>query len=144
MISRVWAYQKRSLLDARAAGELLIKAKKQVGHGNWLAWLEKNLFKERTANNFIRIATHWEQIRTAANFPRLSVREALRLLPKSERKQAGPSHWITMSFHNVPPNDYRAVRLAIPNIRRKLKLTATDGQIMAMAVKRWLDELPGK
>lgn len=32
----------QALLRAREAGELLIEAKKQVGHGKWLPWLEAN------------------------------------------------------------------------------------------------------
>lgn len=42
---------------ARLAGELLIEAKKTVGHGNWLAWLGESItFSAKTASNYMRVA----------------------------------------------------------------------------------------
>jgi hypothetical protein len=41
---------KKALAHAIAAGELLIEAKKQVKHGEWLPWLGTNCeISERTA-----------------------------------------------------------------------------------------------
>ncbi len=42
---------------ARQAGELLVQAKRNAGHGNWLQWLADNVhFSERTAQAYMRVA----------------------------------------------------------------------------------------
>jgi hypothetical protein len=51
------AASRKGLEHFRAAGEALLKAKAQCGHGNWLAWLEKNVrFSERRAQQYMRLA----------------------------------------------------------------------------------------
>jgi hypothetical protein len=48
---------KAGLLHARAAGELLLDAKAQVPHGEWLPWLAANAhFSEVTAQRYMRVA----------------------------------------------------------------------------------------
>ena len=42
---------------ATEAGDLLIKAKEQLPHGNWGAWVQENCrFSERTARGYMRLA----------------------------------------------------------------------------------------
>lgn len=44
---------------AIAAGELLIEAKAEIGHGRWSAWLEENFAASaRTAQGYMRLARH--------------------------------------------------------------------------------------
>jgi hypothetical protein len=58
------------------AGELLIEAKAQVRHGEWLPWLEANFpFSERTARNYMRLARESERV---ADLP--TIRAAVALL----------------------------------------------------------------
>src|SRR5262249_29472399 len=48
---------REGLARFRAAGEALIKAKKQCGHGEWLGWREKNIrFSERQTQRYMRLA----------------------------------------------------------------------------------------
>src|SRR5271170_8120609 len=48
---------KESVRHAIAAGELLIEAKGQVPHGQWLPWLRDNCsMSERTAQLYMRVA----------------------------------------------------------------------------------------
>jgi site-specific DNA-methyltransferase (adenine-specific) len=48
---------RRGLEHFRAAGEALLRAKGQLGHGNWLAWVEKHLrFTERQARRYMTLA----------------------------------------------------------------------------------------
>src|SRR5262249_35839175 len=49
---------KRSLDAAIKCGELLLKAKEAVGHGDWSEWLEKNCHdtKPRTARTYMQLA----------------------------------------------------------------------------------------
>lgn len=51
---------------ARAAGDALIAAKAQVGHGGWLDWLAANVkCKVRCAQNYMTVARHWQDIKNA-------------------------------------------------------------------------------
>jgi hypothetical protein len=48
---------KSSVIHAMQAGDLLIEAKKQVGHGEWLPWLKANFaFSDRTARLYMQVA----------------------------------------------------------------------------------------
>jgi hypothetical protein len=67
------AAQSAAIAHAIAAGQALIAAKAEVGHGHWLAWVRTSLdFSEDTAEIYIRIARNSERVR---NLP--SVRAAL-------------------------------------------------------------------
>jgi Protein of unknown function (DUF3102) len=55
-----------ALRSALRIGELLIKAKAEIGHGKFTAWITENLpFTERTARNYMRIVNHKEEIAAA-------------------------------------------------------------------------------
>lgn len=62
----------------RIAGEMLIEAKDQVGHGGWGRWLTKNFdLSTRTAQEYMQWARKHEQLRAGgAQVPYLSLREA--------------------------------------------------------------------
>jgi hypothetical protein len=70
-----------SALDhALRAGDLLIEAKAQLGHGQWLPWLAEHCrFAERTAQAYMRLARNREQLK-AQSVADLGVGEALALL----------------------------------------------------------------
>jgi hypothetical protein len=73
---------------AKNAGELLIEAKRQCRHGEWLPWLKKNVhFSERTAQAYIRVAKRWSELETKAQgLADLTFEDGLKLLaaPKEE------------------------------------------------------------
>jgi hypothetical protein len=52
------------LIHRRNTGELLIAAKAQVKHGEWLPWLQSNCpqISDRTARHWMQIARDWESI----------------------------------------------------------------------------------
>lgn len=55
-----------ALRSALRIGELLNKAKAEIGHGKFTAWITENLpFTERTARNYMRIANRKEEIAAA-------------------------------------------------------------------------------
>jgi hypothetical protein len=68
---------------AREAGRLLIEAKAQCDHGNWLTWLKDHFEgSARTAQAYMRVAERWPAIESTENAQRvahLSFREAVRL-----------------------------------------------------------------
>jgi len=69
----------------RSAGEALIRAKALCGHGRWLTWLKANVrFSPRTAQAYMRVATHWDKCATAAD-----LRAALRQLTDDLPDEAG-------------------------------------------------------
>jgi hypothetical protein len=86
----VAASLKEAVSNAIAAGELLLEAKKQVGHGEWLPWLAENCdISERTAQAYMRLARAPLEMRNAvADWP---LREALAAI--AIRKQ----YMLTMS-----------------------------------------------
>jgi len=77
-----------ALGHARRAGELLIEARRQVGHGGWTAWLAENFpASARTARLYMQVARGWTELGAGDNGNALPIREAARLLaePKAER-----------------------------------------------------------
>lgn len=67
------------------AGELLIEAKSQLGHGEWLPWLEANFpGSERTAQNYMRMA---RKSACVADLP--SIRDAIALLAEPQVPPTG-------------------------------------------------------
>jgi len=67
---------------AMEAGRLLIEAKEQVGHGEWLPWLRANCeFSERTAQAYMRVAKRAGELEASPQrVADLPLREALALL----------------------------------------------------------------
>ncbi|MDP2957312.1 MAG: DUF3102 domain-containing protein, partial [Longimicrobiales bacterium] len=52
-----------ALSHARRAGELLIEARRQVGHGGWTAWLKENFpASDRTARLYMQVARWWPEL----------------------------------------------------------------------------------
>ncbi len=52
-----------SLTHAKNAGELLIRAKQQCGHGKWLPWLAANVrVSIRVAQNYMSVAERWTEL----------------------------------------------------------------------------------
>jgi len=79
-------HAEKAIDEARRAGELLIEAKAQLGHGGWLPWLAANCkFGERQAQRYIQLASNWTSL--ASNPTRvsdLSLRGALAQLSKAK------------------------------------------------------------
>jgi hypothetical protein len=70
------------LQHAKNVGDLLVEAKKQCPHGQWLPWLKKNVnLSERTAQAYMRVAKHWERLEgKSATVADLTYRSALETL----------------------------------------------------------------
>jgi hypothetical protein len=91
------AAMQRSLQHAIAAGELLIEAKRQLKHGDWLPWLrDKCRIPERTARMHMRLATNRALIEAQIGdgVADLSIRGAIALLatPKKFSPVVGLAH----------------------------------------------------
>jgi hypothetical protein len=75
-----------SIMRAVELGELLSRAKTEIGHGNWGRWLEQNCsLKERTAQRYMKLAEDRQRIEQIAknksvNVSDLTISQAQRLL----------------------------------------------------------------
>jgi hypothetical protein len=86
-----------SLQHALAAGDLLIEAKAQLRHGEWLPWLNENCaVSERMARLYMRLAANRETIeaKSATGVADLSIRGAIALI-------ATPRNSIPPGFKNT-------------------------------------------
>jgi hypothetical protein len=70
------------LEHARRAGELLLQAKAQCQHGEWLSWLGQNVrIEARMAQKYMQIARDWNRLHVKNEFnSHLSIDNALSLL----------------------------------------------------------------
>lgn len=83
---------REGLLHAQKAGELLLEAKRQCRHGEWLPWLKANVqFSARTAQAYMRVAKRWPELEAKAqHVADLPYREAIGLLSQPDQKEATP------------------------------------------------------
>ena len=82
-----------ALEHARTAGELLIQAKEEAGHGAWLPWLTKNCpsISERSAQGYMRVARRWPELESKAQrIADLPLRGALALLAEPTAEAETP------------------------------------------------------
>ena len=64
----------------------LIEAKKQVGHGGWADWLQKEFeWTQRTANNFMRVAERFGKMENVFQF-KPSTLQTMLLLPEGDEQ----------------------------------------------------------
>jgi hypothetical protein len=89
----------------RRAGEALLKAKAQCGHGRWMAWLEKNVrFSRQQAAAYMRVADRWHECKGA-----LHLTDALRILTQEGREDeatvaaAAYDRWAAAILNNLFP-----------------------------------------
>jgi hypothetical protein len=84
----VAASMRTSLGHAFAAGDLLIEAKLQLNHGQWLPWLDSCGIPERTAQRYIRLARNRQMIEAKSDtVSDLGVNGALALLTLSKTRR---------------------------------------------------------
>jgi hypothetical protein len=82
----VEASARAGLAHAKAAGEMLAAAKRQIGHGRWLAWVKEHCrVSERTCRAYMQIADRWEELTAKRQHAAdLSIRDGLRLLVEAD------------------------------------------------------------
>jgi hypothetical protein len=83
---------KDSLTHALDAGDLLIEAKAQIPHGQWLSWLQSCGVSERSAQRYIRLARNRARIEAEPDtVSDLSINAALALLVVRRQKSRDPA-----------------------------------------------------
>lgn len=81
----------RTALDhALRAGDLLIQVKSQIGHGEWISWLEARCsVSPRSAQRYMRLALNREALEAKYDtVSHLPMREALKMLAKSTASES--------------------------------------------------------
>jgi hypothetical protein len=64
--SEILAAARTTIQKAIRIGELLVEAKQNAGHGNWLPWIKADLeFSERTATNYMRVYENRDRLKSA-------------------------------------------------------------------------------
>jgi hypothetical protein len=87
-------------------GRLLLEAKKEVNHGNWLAWVDTRLsFGHRQAQKYMRLAEHAGALPNANPGSHLSINEALAALASPKERQ-GASHTLRVTCSSESPEWY--------------------------------------
>jgi hypothetical protein len=119
---------KRTLTHAMAAGDLLLEAKAQLKHGEWLPWLEARCgIPERTARLYMRLARNREELskRQNGNVADLTVRGALAVL-----SAAPDSFAVKAADSEVECLELAAYELAeLERKRRRAAFEATDSAL---------------
>lgn len=121
-------YASKAVERALQAGDLLIKAKSAVQHGQWLPWLAVNCpdIAERTCQQYMKLAANWPLIQSkSAHAPAdLTIESALRLIPVNLPMPASFNGWYDSDADKVfsKHRHIRAFRdaIALPDIREKL------------------------
>ena len=98
-----------AIVHAMRAGELLIEAKAQVEHGQWLPWLQDNFSgSARTSQTYIRVARHRGELESnTQTSAHLSIDAAVRMLASSK-----PDPEPGETFDDQPPVDWRMEMLS--------------------------------
>lgn len=114
------------LRHAMAAGELLIEAKANVPHGQWLPWLKDNCtMSERTAQAYMRVAHSLNNLddTKAQRVADLSFRDALHSLAGTNQlaKQLTPENH-GRALECVEQGDAETWRQAVQQARREDRL----------------------
>lgn len=80
---------RRALQAAYTAGQALLEVKSRLNHGEFLPWVAANChFSQRTANDYMQLANHWEALANSQHVANLSIREALAAIRQMNRPEA--------------------------------------------------------
>jgi hypothetical protein len=110
-------HSKSMLLEAKAAGEALIEAKKKCEHGEFKKWVEKNTEVSYTQSKYyMQVAKQWNQKAATATFSDLtdmSIREFLGKKDKPKEPTLRSTSKISKGIKkSASPDLDRALKLA--------------------------------
>jgi hypothetical protein len=77
---------RKSLEHVRTCGEMLIALKSKVGHGNWNFEIKLLNMSQKTASNYMRIASNWQRVADMDH----GVKDALALLCREDSPPPSP------------------------------------------------------
>lgn len=144
-------YKAQTVSNILEIGRRLTEAKAQLGHGQWLGWLEKEVeFSERTAQNFMRLAESYSNPQTSADLGMYKML-ALLAVPDGEREAfIEAKHEVRGELKTVKEMSVRQLEQAIRerDEARRIARINEEASLAAAAEKaklsRRLDELQGQ
>lgn len=144
-------YKAQTVSNILEIGRRLTEAKAQLGHGQWLGWLEKEVeFSERTAQNFMRLAESYPNPQPVADLP-YSKMLALLAVPAEEREAfVETRHEVNGEQKTVAEMSRRELEQAIRerDEARRIARVNEEASLAAAAEKarlsHKLDELQGQ
>lgn len=77
---------RKSLEHVRSCGEMLIALKAKTGHGNWKYMFKSLNMSQKTASNYMRIASNWQRVADMDH----GVKDALALLCRQDSPPPSP------------------------------------------------------
>jgi hypothetical protein len=127
------------LEHAKTAGELLLEAKRQCPHGQWLPWLEAKMrFSARTAQAYMRIAEHWPELEAKAQgLAHLTVEGALEYLAEPREVAVEADFAAAIKKTRIPPQYHQE---ALENVKRK----QVYGQRVEKEIRDWWYDFSGQ
>ena len=141
------AAAKTAIENAIECGRLLLEAKSQVAHGEWLPWIEANLsFGPRQAQKYIRLADHAAVLPNANCGSHLSINAALELIAEAPscadyiRSALGLLDKIRPLFVAAKAGDREALRATIEHAKRLSALREQGAERAEQAMRRRLIE----
>jgi hypothetical protein len=132
------AASKSSVEHAIAAGSLLIEAKEQVKHGEWLPWLAANCsVPDRTARLYMRLARNRAEIEAkSATVADLTLRGAILLLtpdPGPEDSPVAEPRALAPGEIELPINAVKFRKDLFPRVTSGVKQDHVDRLLMFLA-----------
>jgi DUF3102 family protein len=137
----------QGFMHASAAGELLIQAKANAGHGKWLSWLqEKCEISVRTASLYMRLSKNRGRIEDQIGdaVADLTLRGAMKLLspPRQSDPQTAEGNAGTGAASAADPLAIKDNRKALKMKRRRCALNADGPSIPSIGSPSSADPAP--
>lgn len=113
------------ITKARRCGEFLIQIKGEVGHGNFIAWVEANTnIPARTARRYMMLARGWELLCKTATVADLPIVQATELIARAQRQ----AKYVPLTKELCDEINSRPLS---PAQRRKQELSAYTGECIS-------------
>ena len=115
IVSEIKFFENQAVVSYWEIGKRLSKAKKQVGHGNWLDWVNENLgYSERTTQQLIKVSDSFSNPNTLSD---LTFSKVLALTSIKDEKQRQEF----VENHKVKDMTTRQLQAEIKEYKKNLK-----------------------
>lgn len=107
-------YKQQTVQNIIEIGKRLIEAKDRLQHGEWVAWLKNRVdFSERTAQNFMKIASEYSNPQPVADLPYTKLLALLQVPAEDREEFLAESHVVNGEEKAVADMSKRELEQAI-------------------------------
>lgn len=115
LVSEIKFFENQAVVSYWEIGKRLSKAKEQVGHGNWIPWIEDNLgYSRKTASNLIRVYESYPNGNTSSHLNFSKVLALTSIKDEEERQDF-------IENHDVEDMTTRQLQAEIKEYKKNLK-----------------------